>query len=172
MILPGDEKPNNFLVYILSLFVSFPHITGPTLVPILSFSLPSVVYSPRGTALALPPLLLRLSSGRPPTSRPLETQAETTPFAVYLAPGATMAPGVEFTLSLGHIPLITFTLRQWHFHFNARLALPYPAAASAFATANIVTSGSLPSLSTTPHPIRPIPSGFHCRPFIEIRFAL
>lgn len=42
---------------------------------------------------------------------------------------ATMAPGIEFTLSLGHIPLITFTLRQWHFHFNDRLALSsYPVA--------------------------------------------
>jgi len=61
-----------------------------------------------------------------------------------------MAPGIEFTLSLGRIPLITFTLRQWHFHFNDRLALP---SASAGSTANIATS--IPAshlISPTPPP--------------------
>jgi len=72
---------------------------------------------------------------------------------------ATMAPGIEFTLSLGHIPLITFTLRQWHFHFNDRLALPS------------YSSSAVPRRTSTPEPPS-IPNGFHRRPLIEIRFAL
>ena len=43
---------------------------------------------------------------------------------------------IKFILSLGHIPLITFTLRQWHFHFNDRrrprlhASTPFPLPAS------------------------------------------
>lgn len=61
---------------------------------------------------------------------------------------ATMAPDIEFTLSLGHIPLITFTLRQWHFHFNDRLAL-----------APDVGDGITANIATSSHPgsCRPIP---------------
>jgi len=77
-----------------------------------------------------------------------------------------MAPGIEFTLSLGHIPLITFTLRQWYFHFNDRLALPsYPASAT------LRREHRYLDLPPTPLPA-PAPNGFHCHPLIEIRFVL
>lgn len=58
---------------------------------------------------------------------------------------------IKFILSLGHISLITFTLRQWHFHFNDPRHPTHPCFGTVF-TANTVGPTPLANISFRRNP--------------------